>query len=55
MSIVEWIGLVPSVGFPVAVSGYLLYVFNTTLKENTVAIRELKAFLEGKTIGGDHG
>jgi len=52
MTITEFIGIVPTLGFPVAVTGYLLYIFNNTLKENTVAIRELKAFLEGKTIGG---
>lgn len=44
----EIIEMVASVGFPIAVTCYLLYERNTAIKELTKVISELTIYLRGR-------
>lgn len=51
MPLEEIIKFVQGVGFPVFVAVYLLVFFNTTMRENTQILRDLKTYLEAKNGG----
>ena len=44
----EFINIISNVGFPIAMSVYLVLKFEKTLKENTIVIKELVYFLKKK-------
>lgn len=49
MTLTEVVTFIQGVGFPVFVAVYLLVFFNSTMRENTQILRDLKMFLEAKS------
>ncbi|MBI5073084.1 YvrJ family protein [Candidatus Woesearchaeota archaeon] len=44
----EYVQLISNVGFPIAMTFYLIFKFEKTLKANTDSINELTSFLREK-------
>ena len=46
----ELTALISNVGFPIAISSYVIIVLNKTLQENTKALQELNAKINEKEV-----
>lgn len=49
----EWIQLIRDVGFPIAITGYLLIRMERTIKELNDKLIQLETYIKAK-LGGDN-